>query len=405
MMATEKELPEGWSYHKIKDVGQIVTGRTPPKNNSENYREGTIPFVKPPDLGTSTPITEAIDKLTTIGMAKANPVPKNTVMVCCIASVGKVGIAGRTVATNQQINSVVFDENKMVSKFGYYCCLALEKKLIQTASTTVVPIINKSKFSEIKIPVPPLEEQKRIVAKLDAVFEKIDSSIEKLNRDFERINELIQSFFSDFFDMSKGLRTGWKHKTVEEISEKIQSGFACSKKNETPNGYVHLRTNNVGTNFKLNLSEIVKIKPKLVDDRRNKLNRGDIIFNNTNSQELVGKTCLINEELNFAYSNHLTIIKLKDGVFPAIVVYYFQYLHKTGFFSRLCKRWIGQAGINNTRLKDIKVPIPSIKEQKKMIAKMDSISEKREEIQAKLDNSQLHNLKSSILDAAFRGKL
>ena len=49
-MAIEKELPEGWSYHKIKDVGQIVTGRTPPKNNSENYREGTTPFVKPPDL-------------------------------------------------------------------------------------------------------------------------------------------------------------------------------------------------------------------------------------------------------------------------------------------------------------------------------------------------------------------
>ncbi|MFB1487391.1 MAG: restriction endonuclease subunit S [Thiocapsa sp. C3-sup] len=160
-----------------------------------------MPFVTPTELDADGPIEETPRTLTDKGAGFLNTVPPGSVMVCCIGSLGKVGFAARELATNQQINSVVFDRKTIYPRYGYYACRRLKPLLEQLAPATTVPIISKSKFQELKIPLPPLEEQKRIAAILD----QADSLRRLRQRAIDRLNSLGQAIFYEMF----GSRERW----------------------------------------------------------------------------------------------------------------------------------------------------------------------------------------------------
>lgn len=165
----------------------------------------------------------------------------------------------------------------------------------------------------------------------------------------------------------------WETTTVGKLSTRIQPGSACGKQHQAAGGHVHLRTHNVSTNGKLNFDLLIRVDPSKIDPKKSSIKRGDIIFNNTNSQELVGKTCLVDEDYDFAFSNHLTLIRLDERVDSGFFVRYFELLLRNQFFFNLCNRWIGQAGISTKVLKQIEVQFPPLAEQKRIVAKVDSL--------------------------------
>lgn len=116
-------------------------------------------------------------------------------MVCCIGSLGKIGISGQTLATNQQINSIEFDPQQVWSKFGYYACQTLKSKLVTMAPATTIAIVSKSKFAQLEIPVPPLAEQRRIATILD----QADALRAKRRESLEQLDSLTQSIFLEMF--------------------------------------------------------------------------------------------------------------------------------------------------------------------------------------------------------------
>ncbi|MCF7976961.1 MAG: restriction endonuclease subunit S, partial [Chromatiaceae bacterium] len=170
-----------------------------------------------------------------------------------------------------------------------------------------------------------------------------------------------------------GVPEGWESRTIESISASISSGFACSKTHQVENGHVHLRTHNISTLGTLNFDLLVRIDPNKVDPRKSSIRAGDILFNNTNSQELVGKTSLVDQDYDYGFSNHITRIRLKDGIFPGFVVFYFTLLRNSGYFARLCTRWINQAAVNTDTLKKQTIPLPPLAEQKRIVAKVDEL--------------------------------
>src|SRR5690606_26968461 len=139
------------------------------------------------------------------------------------------------------------------------------------------------------------------------------------------------------------------------------------------------------------------------------LRAGDILFNNTNSAELVGKTCLVDRDYDFAFSNHITRIRLRSGILPEYLVFYFNYLHRAGYFSTICNRWIGQAGINTRMPPQIDVPGPPVDEQREIIIKVNQLillcdefedhQRRRAEKCASLNRSALHHLATATDDA------
>ncbi|WP_051434740.1 restriction endonuclease subunit S [Desulfonatronum lacustre] len=170
-----------------------------------------------------------------------------------------------------------------------------------------------------------------------------------------------------------GLLSEWKDQTIASICSSITPGFACSRSHQTADGHVHLRTHNISTLGTLNFDLIVRVDPKMIDAKKASIRQGDILFNNTNSQELVGKTSLVDHDYDYGFSNHITRLRLKEGIYPGYVVYYLTLLRNSGYFAKICTRWINQAAVNSNTLKELTIPLPSLAEQKRIVAKVDEL--------------------------------
>jgi len=213
--------------------------------------------------------------------------------------------------------------------------------------------------------------------KLETFFQKFDLFADAPDA-VSRMRELVlQLAFNGGLSGKRltdsGVPDGWESRTIESISASITSGFACSKSHQIENGHVHLRTHNISTLGTLNFDLLVRINPEMVDPQKSSIRAGDILFNNTNSQELVGKTSLVDRDYDYGFSNHITRIRLKESIIPGYVVFYLTLLRNSGYFARLCTRWINQAAVNTDTLKEQTIPLPSLAEQKRIVAKVDEL--------------------------------
>ena len=162
------ELPKGWEWTTLGEIGEITTGNTPSKDNKEYYG-GNIPFFKPTDLEQGIDTKFSNDKLSQLGFESSRKLPANTVLVTCIgATIGKTGLISVEGSCNQQINAIV-PTKSIIPYFLYYACVSeyMQNEIKSNASATTLPILNKGNFSKIAFPLPPLEEQKRIVSEIE----------------------------------------------------------------------------------------------------------------------------------------------------------------------------------------------------------------------------------------------
>lgn len=165
---------EVWKRVKIGETFDTVTGNTPSKSEKHFYGNA-IPLVKPPEL-LDGDTSDASDGLSEDGRKVSRIAPAGSVLVSCIGNLGKIGLATRELAFNQQINAIMPDRSIADPKFVFFYCLSpsFGKQLEALSSGTTVAIVNKSRFNSIEMPLPPLNEQKRIVAVLEQAFAALD---------------------------------------------------------------------------------------------------------------------------------------------------------------------------------------------------------------------------------------
>ena len=181
---------------KLYEVGTIITGNTPSKNNDEYYISDDIMFIKPGDIEEKyiTNLKKSEDYISEKARNKVRILPKGTVLVTCIGTIGKVGILENEATCNQQINAII-PNNMILSKYLAYLIKSKQKILQLKANAPVVPIINKTDFSKIEINICDREEQKKIVKKLDLTKKIID--IRK--KQIEELRNFIKSQFVEMF--------------------------------------------------------------------------------------------------------------------------------------------------------------------------------------------------------------
>lgn len=182
-----------WPSYKLNEVGRIVTGKTPPSKIADCFG-GEIPFVTPTDMDSRKFISRTIRYLSETGKntVKNCVIPKSAIMVSCIGSdMGKIAVAGYDCVTNQQINSIIVNDN-FCPDFIYYNLFSRKEELQNLAhGGSTMPILNKGHFSSLILQAPPLPEQLAIARILGTLDDKIE-----LNR---RTNETLEAMARDIF--------------------------------------------------------------------------------------------------------------------------------------------------------------------------------------------------------------
>ncbi|EAL8748507.1 restriction endonuclease subunit S [Campylobacter jejuni] len=409
-------LPRGWEVKKLGDIVKLKNGFA---FKSNLFCDKGIPIIRIKNIQNENIILD--------DLVFCNPsdykndlnnylIFKNDILIAMSgATTGKIGLYNLNdkAYLNQRIGLLRIDNN-ILRKYVFWFLYCNSEQNLANAFGAAQPNLSTEQIHNIQIPLPPLKEQERIVGILDESFAKIDESIKILEQDLLNLDELMQSALQKAFNPLKDnakenykLPQGWEWKSLGEISNLIQNGFAASKNNEIPSGYVHLRTHNISTDGNLNFDTLIKIKREFIKEKQSFIEKNDILFNNTNSTELVGKTALVTQNYNYAFSNHLTKIKLKNQYNSKLVVFYFVLLLKNKYFEKICHQWIGQSGINIDKLKKIQIPLPPLKEQEQIAEHLDFVFKKAKALK-ELYTKELQDyeeLKQSLLDKAFKGEL
>lgn len=190
-----------WSRQQIIDIGEVTTGSTPPTADPNNYGPG-LPFLKPTDLDQGYTVTTGRQSLTRQGLQHCRPLKASTVLVTCIgATIGKLGLARMPCATNQQINAVEVDSSRMRAKFLYWYLAspAGQRAIIGGASATTLPILNKSRFQCIEVPVPSLAEQDVLISLIEQHMEQADRAMSTVEHESRRLHALRQAVLKAAF--------------------------------------------------------------------------------------------------------------------------------------------------------------------------------------------------------------
>lgn len=195
------ELPAGWVWASVEQVGQATTGFTPPTGNSEFFG-GDIPFFKPTDLDAGYYMSQAREWLTEAGAERGRLLPEKSILVTCIgATIGKTGFARVSCTTNQQINALTVVEAFVHPEFVFWFFVSPDgqKQVVGNSSATTLPILNKSKFEALAIPLPPPAEQHQIVAEVERRLSIVAGAEAQVDANLRRADRLRQSILKQAF--------------------------------------------------------------------------------------------------------------------------------------------------------------------------------------------------------------
>ncbi|MGH1467075.1 MAG: restriction endonuclease subunit S [Cognatishimia sp.] len=274
-----------------------------------------------------------------------------------------------------------------------------------SAETTGVAIKNVASvkvLKEISIPLPPLAEQKQIVSVLDQAFAGIEQAAEAARKNRDNARELFETTLNATFTQ-KG--EGWVETTLGEVCERFEYG--TSEKSGVTGSVAVLRMGNIQSRV-LDWAKLVYTDNEL-EIEKYALKDGDVLFNRTNSPELVGKTAIYRNEQPAIFAGYLIRVHpLKDAITPEFLNYFLNSSSARDYGKTVMSGSVNQANISGSKLKLYPIILPKCMiEQAAITENLDRLSEETQRLEAlyqqKLD--ALEELKQSLLQKAFAGEL
>jgi len=209
-----------WPSVRLDAVGNIVTGSTPPTADRSYYGHEVM-FVSPADLGATKYIRRSAKMLSAKGFARCRRIPSGSTLFVCIGStIGKIGLAGEDLATNQQINSIV-PNGRVDSEFLYYAAATLSSQVQNQAGEQAVPIVSKSRFAEFEIPLPALAEQRKIATALRDADDLV-ASLECLITKKQAIKQGMMQELLTGRTRLPGFTRNWVSGTFEDLASPVK---------------------------------------------------------------------------------------------------------------------------------------------------------------------------------------
>ncbi|MCC5848927.1 MAG: restriction endonuclease subunit S [Verrucomicrobia bacterium] len=301
---------------------------------------------------------------------------------------------------NQHIFKVYYDDKVIWKKYAFYALNEITAEIEKSVNGSVGLVhITKKKLHEFVIPLPPILEQKRIVRILDEAFAGIDTAKANAEKNLQNARAIFDSHLESVLRSKK-----WKWKTLGDLCEKVEYGSAAKSKKE---GKIPvLRMGNI-KDGRLDWGNLVYTDNK-AEIKKYQLKYNDVLFNRTNSPELVGKTAIYKNEMPAIFAGYLIRIHRKEDLLDADYLTYFLNSQIAFDYGKtVVISSVNQANINGTKLKGYPIPTPSLSEQKAIVAKLDALSAEIQRLAAIYERklAALEALKKSLLHRAFAGEL
>ncbi|ELB2245848.1 restriction endonuclease subunit S [Vibrio parahaemolyticus] len=314
---------------------------------------------------------------------------------------GRSGTIGKVHFTEQDywpLNTSLYvtDFHGNDPKWVFYMLRAFQlERYVEGAG---VPTLNRNLVHDELVPLPPLAEQKRIAAILD----KADAIRQKRKQAIDLADKFLRSVFLDMFGDPVTNPKGWEVGTIRDLVSSVNYG-SSAKASETDGEFPILRMGNITYEGKWNFTDLKYIDLNDKDQIKYLAHRNDLLFNRTNSKELVGKTAVFDEDDPMAIAGYLIRVRTNDNGNPWYISGYLNSFHGKQTLLNMCKSIVGMANINAQELQDIKIMLPPIELQNRY----ESIVKAVKTRSIKQNNSflDLDNLFDSLSQKAFTGQL
>ena len=389
-MAELYSLPDGWEWKKLGDLSEYINGMA---FKPTDWTEEGFPIIRIQNLNGSNEYNyfngEAKDKYY---------VKDGDILISWSASLDVYKWNGGNAILNQHIFNTEIKLDVVNYDFFYHTIKYSLSEIMKNLHGVGMKHITKGKFENIDVPLPPLEEQKRIVAKLDILFAKIDKAIALHQKNCEEADIFMASVLNDVF---VELEEKYEIKTVDEVSLNVRYGYTDSAKDKGNAVFIRITDINENGKFKDNFV-YVDIEDKELE--RFKLYKGDILV--ARSGATAGKVALFDLDFVSVFASYLIRIQPNSEMDSS---FFFYFCHSPKYWEQLNIIKVGgaQPNVNATNLKEIKIATPPLQTQQKVVSYLDEVSQKMEKIKQiqKEKMQSLKALKASILDQAFKGEL
>ncbi|MBN1317519.1 MAG: restriction endonuclease subunit S [Anaerolineales bacterium] len=432
------DLPPGWVWKTLAEVGRIYSGGTPSTTDPYNF-DGGIRWITPADLSgyDKKLISHGRRDISEKGLrsSSATIIPKGSVLFSSRAPVGYVAIAENEVTTNQGFKSIApFDF--VSSDFLYYYLKSIKNLAESQASGTTFLEISKAKFAQLPIPLPPLAEQERIVARIEALFAQLYAGVAALEAVRGQVKRYRQAVLQAAVEGK--LTRGWNYQLEQNANEsqkynentpgispnqidipdhwcwvnlgKVANCIDPQPSHRTPPeepfGIPYIGIGDIDSKGRIKVDTARKVSPKVLEEHKTRysLRDGDFVFGKIGT---LGKPAKLYSPYEYTLSANVILIQ-PDPVFvdPKFVYFY----AASTFVEKLLQREsraTTQAAFGIQRVRLLPFPLPPMSEQKRIVEEIERRLSLAEQVEETIIQSlrQATRLRQSILQRAFTGKL
>ena len=397
-------MKKGWPWKPLGEVCKTGSGGTPLSSRKEFYEGGNIPWLVSGEVAQGN-VREAKNFITKAGLenSAAKLFPKDTVLVAMYgATAGQVGILRFEAATNQAVCGIL-PNDKFVPEFLFYFLLAKKDDLVAQATGNAQPNISQIKIKNTEVPVPPLAEQQRIVGLLDEAFEGLATAKANAEKNLQNACTLFESYLQSVFT-KRG--PGWVDTALGGVCGFVRGPFGGSLKKSifVADGYaVYEQQHAIYDQFDDVRYFIDEVKFK--EMKRFELLPDDLIMSCSGT---MGRVAIVPKDIKRGIINQ-ALLKLTPS--SKILNTFLKSWMESEAFQDALKEYSGGAAIQNVAsvkiLKEIKVPLPSMSDQKRVVEELDDLHEETQRLAHLYERklALLDALKKSLLHQAFSGEL
>jgi type I restriction enzyme S subunit len=440
---SDSSIPKEWQSTTLEYAGKWGSGGTP-KRTESRYYNGEIPWLIIGDLNNGV-VRESDNSITKEGLdnSSAKLVPPGTVLIAMYGSIGKMGLTAIECATNQAIAFCSPVQGCVVTKYLFHYLMQQRDSLLSSGKGGAQQNISQTVLKAHPFPLPPLEEQKEITERLDELLAQVDTLKTRLDAIPSVLKRFRQSTLAaatygklteqwreeNVYDAKSQLEeiksshpskpakndlakfhelpSSWEWALVKEVGSVQLGRQRAPKYHSGANMRPYLRVANVMEGY-IDTSDIMSMVFDEEDYAKYRLSDGDILLNEGQSHELVGRPAIFKGEVSDAcFTNTLVRFRPYSSVSIQFSYYLFLTYLKAGRFQEIASRTVNISHLGAGRFADMEFPFPPFEEQTEIVRRVEELFTFADQVEQRVNDAQarVNHLTQSILAKAFRGEL